>query len=289
MSDILLIGGNSKLGIAIRNKNAFRGTYVSRMRDANDGSIFKQSYNQLTSRDFSGYRQVVNLVGSTVADPELLKAVNVDLARHFAQEARKAGVQSFVNVSSFSVFGSTPEITLSSQPSPNSAYGSSKLQAELMLEKLSDANFNVTNVRLPMLYGAHESKLHMLLNIWAKISYFPVPDLNVRRSMLHYDLAADILLSITSTSDFRTATFADPEPFQFPRVAQIMSRCAGYQVSPFIVNRHLLAPLKWVIPDTYKSLYSSSYLTASANDMQGTGLKSRLYQDIHDMAATLYA
>jgi nucleoside-diphosphate-sugar epimerase len=260
MNDILLIGGNSKLGIAIRNRNIFCGTYVSRNLDGNHNSIFKHSYNQLTADDFSGYRQVLNLIGTNVPDTETLHAVNVDLVHHVAQEARKAGVKSFVNVSSFSVFGSTQEIDLHSQPSPESAYGQSKLQAELALAKMSDANFGVTNVRLPMLYGAHGSKLHMLLNIWAKIRYLPVPNLTARRSMLHYDLAADALLGLSITSG-----------------------------SPMIVGKHLLAPLKWVMPGTYQSLYSSSYLTAAANEIEGTALESRLYQDIHEMAASLYA
>lgn len=289
MNNILLIGGNSKLGIAIRNRNIFCGTYVSRNLDGNHNSIFKHSYNQLTADDFSGYRQVLNLIGSNVPDTETLQAVNVDLVHHLAQEARKAGVKSFVNVSSFSVFGSTQEIDLNSQPSPESAYGQAKLQAELVLAKMSDANFGVTNVRLPMLYGAHGSKLHMLLNIWAKIRYLPVPNLTAKRSMLHYDLAADALLGLSITSGSRTVAFADPEPFQFARVARVMSDCAGYRVSPLIVGKHLLAPLKWVMPGTYQSLYSSSYLTAAANEIEGTSLESRLYQDIHEMAASLYA
>jgi UDP-glucose 4-epimerase len=289
MNNILLIGGNSKLGISIRNRNIFCGTYVSRNPDSFHNSIFKHSYNQLTAADFSGYQQVLNLIGSNVPDTETLQAVNVDLVHHLAQEARKAGVKSFVNVSSFSVFGSTQEIGLNTQPSPESAYGQAKLQAELVLAKMSDANFGVTNVRLPMLYGAHGSKLHTLLNIWAKIRYLPVPNLTAKRSMLHYDLAADALLGLNITSGTRTVAFADPEPLQFARVGRVMSDCAGYRVSPLIVGKYLLAPLKWVMPGTYQSLYSSCYLTAPANEIEGTALESRLYQDIHEMAASLYA
>ena len=289
MSDVLLLGGNSKLGLAIRKNVKFSGNYAVRNPDSNKNCIYRSSYREIKARDFSGYRYVVNLIGTNQGDPATLKAVNVDLVHHLATEARTAGVENFVNISSFSVFGATQQVELSSQPSPASDYGRSKLEAELMLQQMSENNFNVTNVRLPMLYGTSGSKLHMLLNIWSEIRYLPVPDLHAKRSMLHYDLAADALLGLGHHLGYRDIAFADPEPFQFERVAKTMSGCAGYRVSPVVVGKHLLAPLSWVKPDIYQSLYSSSYLTTSANGIEGTGLKSRLYQDIHDMACALHA
>jgi NAD dependent epimerase/dehydratase family len=289
MINTLLIGGNSKLGLAIRSKADFIGNCVVRTPDSSQDCIYKPNYGQLTARDFSGYRQVINLIGTNQRDLTTLKTINVDLVHHLAREARTAGVENFINISSFSVFGSTQEIHLSSQPSPESDYGRSKLDAELILRQMSGKNFNVTNVRLPMLYGTSGSKLHMLLNIWSKIRYLPVPNLDAKRSMLHYDLAADALLSLEHISGYQNISFADPEAFQFELVAKTMSGCAKHRVSSFVVGKHTLAPLNWVMPSAYQSLYSSSYLTAAANGIEGTDLKSRLYQDIHDMATALYA
>lgn len=289
MSGMLIIGGNSRLGLALRNHPDFSGIYVCRSPKYQSNGVFKPDYFDLTASDFAGFSKVINLVGTNSSDPSILQLINVELVKHLAARAAEAGVQNFVNISSFAVFGEVQEIDRLTEPSPKSAYGQSKLDAEVMLRQKAQNNFNVTNVRLPMLYGERASKLLSLLKLWSKIKSFPVPSLDSKRSMLHYDLVAEFLIEFECRSGFSSIALADPEAFRYCDVASIMSRCSGRRVSAVAVGKSLLAPLKFFAPGVYSSLYSSSFLVASANVLPPSKFKSRLYQDIHRMAAQIYA
>jgi nucleoside-diphosphate-sugar epimerase len=288
MSGILIIGGNSRLGIALRNHPKFSGIYVCRNQKCESNGLFRHSYFDLKASDFEGFNKVINLVGTNSSDPLTLQQINVQLVDHLALRAAEAGVQNFVNISSFAVFGTAPEISELTEPSPKSAYGQSKLDAEVMLRQKVQNNFNVTNVRLPMLYGEGASKLRMLLKLWSKIRYLPVPSLGSKRSMLHYDLAAESLIEFECRPGFASIAMADPETFRYGDVANIMSDCAGRRVSALAVGGGLLAPLNFFAPRIYSSLYCSSFLAPSANALPPSQFKSRLYEDVHKMAAQIY-
>lgn len=80
--------------------------------------------------------------------------INRDLVIEIAKAAKKAGVKQFILLSSMSVYGLTVgQINKDTMPLPNSAYGESKLQADLAIWQLEDENFTFTCLRPPMVYG----------------------------------------------------------------------------------------------------------------------------------------
>lgn len=289
MSEVLIIGGNSRLGLAFRSRPDFLGCHVTRAPDGSSNNLVKSSYFDLMAADFDGFTRVINLVGANLSDPRTLQSINVDLVEHLAEQARAAGVKSFYNISSFSIFGDAQQIDEGTTLQPINQYGRSKLQAELMLQQKATQSFGVTAVRLPMLYGDGPSKLNLLLNFWAKIRRLPVPVLNSQRSMLHYELAADALIGLDESSGFNVVALADPRPFEFRPVAEIMSKVAGRKVDTIAIWNFLMSPLELIRPELYKSLYHSSYLHERSNRLVNSDFKSRLYQDIRKMTEEIYA
>lgn len=75
-------------------------------------------------------------------------------------------------------------ITKDTLPSPINAYGNSKLQAEIGLNKLSDDSFKVCILRCPMIYGKNsKGNFKTLTSLALKLPIFPKVDNS--RSMLY--------------------------------------------------------------------------------------------------------
>lgn len=116
------------------------------------------------SIDFSKYDAVIHAAGIAHVGykdemrDEYMK-VNRDLTLDIARAAKAAGVKQFIFLSSIIIYGpaakagQTRYISAATQPAPENAYGESKLLAENGLKSLSDGDFSVAILRLPMVYG----------------------------------------------------------------------------------------------------------------------------------------
>ena len=280
MENILLIGGQSKLGLAIRSHSQFKGKYVCRKADDGGDALSVQEYSDLSPADLGGFRTVYNLAGTSVGDAQQLEEVNVNLALHLANECKRAGVRKFFYISSFSVFGNADNIGKDTVPEPVSMYGRSKRDAEERLTELSDSDFSVTIVRLPMLYGFGDSKLEKLLKIWMRTGIFPASRVSSKRSMLHYDMAADVLLRLRVGEWPGVVALADPQPFCLEEAAQILSGATKRKIRIFRLGAIFMFPLRIFRPNLYQSLFTSSYLENSANVASELGLESRIDMDL---------
>ena len=284
MDNILLIGGHSKLGLAMRNNDQFSGNYVCRKAGNGDGALSVNDYSELSSSDIRGFSTVYSLAGTSAGDVQQLQKVNVDLALHLANESKKADVKKFFYISSFSVFGNANNIRKATIPRPVSIYGQSKFLAENRLKELSVSSFSVTIVRLPMLYGFGDSKLEKLLKIWLLTRILPVSRFPSRRSMLHYDMAADVLLRLRVGEWPGVVALADPQPFCLEEAAQILSGATKRKIRIFRLGAIFMFPLRIFRPNLYQSLFTSSYLENSANVASELGLESRIDMDLATFA-----
>lgn len=156
--------------------------------------------------DFSSYNAIFHVAGiahqnrKDISD-ELYYKVNCDLAIKVAEKAKKNGVKQFIFMSSMIVYGESKEIgnleriTRNTMESPINAYGDSKLQADIKLQKLSDNHFNVANIRPPMIYGPGSKGNFPLLKKFAQTS--PVfPDIKNIRSMLYIENLSEFVYQI---------------------------------------------------------------------------------------------
>lgn len=115
--------------------------------------------------------------------------INRDLAIDVAKKAKQEGVKQFIFTSTMAIYGDDRPIGDFTpidikKPSPTNAYGQSKLAADEAIQKLHDEHFNVSILRLPMVYGVNsKGNFHKLVAISTKIGLFP--KIRNVRSALH--------------------------------------------------------------------------------------------------------
>lgn len=125
--------------------------------------------------------------------------VNCHLPVEVARKAKKEGVKYFIFFSSMIVFGKDKAIGQEyiidscTEPKPENFYGKSKLEAEKRLLELSDENFKVAILRLPMVYGPNcKGNFPKLLKIAEKLPILPT--LENKRSMIYIENLCEYIL-----------------------------------------------------------------------------------------------
>jgi nucleoside-diphosphate-sugar epimerase len=287
MRRILVIGGDSRTGSAIARVAPTNFSLVSRRGTRNENTHVVPDYRLIPAEIFAGYHTVVNCVGSVSGSDDDLATANVETPLKIAQTAATVGVEMFVQISSFSVFGTAPLITRGQKTAPAGNYGQSKLRAEQALQQLSQADLKLAIIRFPMLYGYGRSKLDDLLRLWLKLRILPAPSGDVARSMLHYDVAAQFVLWVSERGKAGLFTAADPEPFAYRRVVDVLRQNADIQLHTLSMPDAALSVVRYVRPALHASLFEDSLLSNDANDLFQTRLESRLYTDIVRIARSI--
>ena len=152
--------------------------------------------------DLSQYDVVFHVAGiaHVNADPKmepLYYKVNRDLTIKVAKYAKEAGVKQFIFMSSQIVFHESQSLkgevlTAETKENPNGFYGDSKLQAELGIKPLEDANFKVCILRPCMIYGPNaKGNFLRLAKLATKVPVFP--EWHNKRSMLYIDNLAEFV------------------------------------------------------------------------------------------------
>ena len=153
---ILITGAGSFIGNAARAHFEKCGGFEAHMISLR-GDDWKKA-------DISGYDCALHCAGIahvpyTDAMDEKYMAVNRDLTLEFAKKAKESGIGHFVFLSSMIVYGQaeragrTRIVTRETEPTPENAYGLSKLEAENGLFAMADENFRVAAIRVPTVYG----------------------------------------------------------------------------------------------------------------------------------------
>ena len=120
-----------------------------------------------------------------------------------ARQAASAGVKRFIFISSIKVNGETTEIdkpfTADDIPSPQDAYGISKMEAEKgLLEIAQQTGMEVVIIRPPLVYGAGaKGNFSMLLKLVKLGIPLPFGSLNNKRSLVGIDNLVDLITVCT--------------------------------------------------------------------------------------------
>ena len=214
MRNVLIAGQHSFIGTAVeRRLAAFPGEYAATSLNMH-GEDWK-------SFDFSPFDCVVHVAGIAHVSPKpemrpLYEAVNRDLAVACARRAREMGVKQFLYLSSAIVFGDAApageagEITPETSPSPASAYGRSKLEAEHGLRALENGRFRVAILRPMMVFGQGcKGNYNALAALARRAPLFP--DFPNRRGVVYIDDLAELirrLIDEGAAGTFHPQTFA---------------------------------------------------------------------------------
>ncbi len=180
--------------VLVTGKNGYIGTeftkYISQYDNQYQVDQLDVKGNNWKDYSFSDYDTVLHAAAivhtkETKQNKELFFKVNRDLTFELAQKAKKDGVKKFIFLSTMGVYGIiSGEITDKTTPNPKSSYGKSKLEAEILLNTLTDSNFSVAIIRPPMVYGENCKGNYQTLELLAK--KLPVfPNYDNKRSMIN--------------------------------------------------------------------------------------------------------
>lgn len=185
MKKILITGLNSFVGNSFEKWiNNYSDKYIVEKISLRD-SAWRE-------KDLSIYDSIVHVAGiahvkESKKNKDLYYKINRDLTYEIALKSKKDGVPQFIFLSSMSVYGmETGVITFKSIPKPKTHYGKSKLEAEKLLESLTDENFKLAIIRPPMIYGKGcKGNYVKLANLAVKTPIFP--NVQNSRSMIYID------------------------------------------------------------------------------------------------------
>lgn len=185
MKRILITGANSYIGTSFEK-------WLGKDSDKYIVDTIDMIGDDWRKKSFAGYDAILHVAGIVHKKKEhkikdLYYKVNRDLTYEVANKAKKERIRHFVFLSSMSVYGLTEgTITINTNPIPNTDYGKSKLQGEMLINELYDNNFIVSCLRPPMVYGqACKGNFQSLVKLALKTPVFP----NVRnkRSMIYIE------------------------------------------------------------------------------------------------------
>lgn len=199
---ILITGANSYIGDSVKdyleeaNKHLGKSFYDVQVRDTINWEPQPQ--------EFTGIDIVFNVSGiahrkETEESRHLFYEINRDLVVKIAKAAKEAGVKQFILLSSMSVYGKTiGYITKSTEPTPTTAYGMSKFEADERIHMLEDDSFKVAYLRPPMVYGKDCKGNYQTLRTFALKS--PVfPNYKNSRSMIYIGNLCEFVKRIIDT------------------------------------------------------------------------------------------
>ena len=246
MKRILITGINSYLG-----KNFKR--YIEQFPDYSTVSISMRD-GLWREEDFTGFDVVYHVAGIAHSDSGRITAdkaqlyydINTKLTIELAKKAKSEGVGQFIFMSSAIVYGdSAPigqrrRIVRGTPCTPANAYGDSKVQAELGLNKLADDNFKIVILRPPMIYGPGCRGNYPLLSLFARrLPFFPWVD--NERSMLFVDnLMAFVRLMIDN--DEKGVFY--PQNAQYSNTSELVRQIAAAHGRNIIMLHHVTWLLK---------------------------------------------
>lgn len=192
--------------VLITGENSYAGTQFAK-RISNLNMNWEIDYISVRTdawkeQDFSIYDAVYHVAAivhqkEKVENEELYYKVNRDLTYELALKAKAEGVKSFLFLSTMAVYGLIGKIgedtiiSKETMPFPTSFYGKSKLEAEELLKGLQSLEFNISILRIPMIYGPNcPGNYNSLSKLAKKTPIFP--KINNRRSMIFIDHLSDI-------------------------------------------------------------------------------------------------
>lgn len=292
---VLILGGHSNLAQAIIRQAlpSDQITLVARYR--REGAepadiIFVEDYAELPDSCFAGVTSVINCVGRATRGPneDSLENVNVGIPVAAARQALEAGVRHFLQVSSLSIFGRAQFMDAGTEPAPVTPYGRSKLAAETLLKALCDDGLDLALMRFPILYGhGTGDKLIRLARIAMQLRWLPVPRPLPRRSTLHINNAAAVLLHVARNRLSGTLFASDGQPFDFQALAAAIWAERQRRIRLVSLPAAAFRPLRWATPGIYASLYASSVISREDDLSRSVGLPLDLADGLRDLVCNL--
>lgn len=230
--------------VLVTGLNSYAGTqFAKRITELNKGwniDFISVRDNTWKQKDFSPYGAVYHVAGivhkkETPENKDLYFKVNRDLTYQLALKAKSEGVTSFVFLSTMAVYGLIGKIgedtiiSKETEPAPTSNYGESKLEAEELLNELQASYFNVSILRIPMIYGPNcPGNYSSLSKLARKVPIFPKID--NKRSMIFVDHLSDIVAHIIEKRLLGVFLVKNPEDVNTVSIVSVIGIYHGNRI-----------------------------------------------------------
>ena len=254
---LVLIGSQSRAGRAITR--IWPGRIVAVHRGDGPG-LGLYDYAQVPEGAIPPGSVVVNCVGTPIGAGEELYRVNRDVAVRWGKAAKAAGATQFIQLSSFAVYGSVALIDAATPERPETAYGRSKLAADLDLRSCAAPGFGVTLVRIPMLFGDGPDKLTRLVDMVRMTRIVPRVVPPIERAMLGYDALASAIHALALKPVDGVVLVADPAAFSYELLRDRVHRVTARRLRSVPVPAAAAAIVRRIAPAAHARLLASSRL-----------------------------
>ena len=230
--NILIAGKNSYIGRHV-------GQYILGQEPQAQVTYISVRDDSWKSMDLSGYDGVVFAAAivhrKDITDPETYQRVNVELPFAFAKKAKAEGVKRFLFLSSAAVYGvgkglpKTNIITAQTPLAATTPYDKSKLDAEILLKTLEDANFLLSIVRTINVYGKDcpGNYIAQFMKITRKLPVLPKAYLDVKQGFIHVESLSKLCYLILKADTGGTYHAQDPEAVSAYEIMQSLAKAMG--------------------------------------------------------------
>ena len=190
-----------------------------------------------------GCRSVIHLVGSTREDPIkgiTFEKLQVEGTRNMVREARRAGVEHFIQMSA-----------LGASPDAPSRYQRTKDCADNLL---LESGLPYTIFRPPMIYGPHDKALDLFVAFLRVSPFVPLLSMgSYYQQLISVQTIADAFVLAVGDRRHRMQVYeaAGPERLTYDRILSIVAEVLGVRAIPIHHPAFLLKPvvhLLWPIP-----------------------------------------
>lgn len=219
MKRILITGAASYIGTSFEK-------WVSQWPNLYEVETIDVKGNEWKNKSFSSYDVIYHIaaiVHIKENDTENYFNVNRDLAFEVAKKAKQEGVKQFIFISTMGVYGmETGFIDVNTKTSPKTPYAESKLEAEGLLNEISNDIFKVAILRPPIVYGKDcRGNYPRLASIALKLPAFP--KVKNKRSMIFIDNLSEF---VRMTIDYEMGGLFFPQNKEYVNTTELVQLIA---------------------------------------------------------------
>jgi UDP-glucose 4-epimerase len=140
---------------------------------------------------------------------------------------------------------------------PEDEYGKSKLKAEFGLLELEDANFKVSIIRTPIVYGyGVKANIKNLVNLVNKIPLLPFGKIENKRSMVYIGNLCHLVDEVITQQKEGIFLASDDEPLSTSRLIELIAKNLDKKI--YLINIPFFESLlKLAKSSFHKRLYGS--------------------------------
>ena len=256
MTKILITGAESFIGTNFRK--------FSRFKDTEEVSLIDYQPEEI---EFGKYNIVLHLAALVhqsrkIPETEYFK-VNTDLCLSIAELSKKAGIRQFVYLSTLKVYGEKVNGSeLRNEKSecfPDDFYGKSKYAAEKGLQKLANADFKVSIVRTPLVYGEGvKANMISLIKLIDTFSILPFDKIKNKRNFTFAENLVGFIDKVIEKNISGIFIAMDENAISTTELVNYISKYLEKKVIIFKLPQLCLHVGRIFIPDIIDRLYGSS-------------------------------